>query len=677
MAKDKVEVDVITNTKGSTKSIGKYALGVGGAVLAVKALVKIGKDLSAAYFTQEKAETKLTSAIKATGKSHEISTRSMKEYAAQLQQVTIYGDEATLSAMAMLQQLGNLGENELKDVTKATQDFASAMNLDLETAASLIGKTLGSSTNALTRYGVEVDMSLGKNERLAALVGEVEKKFGGAAVAMGETAFGSAEKLNNAWGDLQETGGGMMNVVLTPMRNVLVSLVTQFNDFLNSVESAETIIKRFNEAAGTDDTFVIDLLENISPLAAAIRDTSADLDEATKTLELYELGLKAGTATAVMFGDSLYIGASGTEFLTDKVEDLSSTLEDLKAQQETGSGLLTDKDKIANEAAALTTAFAAIDAAAVKHGDVVDTVKEKNALFGVALSRLAEDDFTTYGDGIIYLKKLFADQLTPAIEEATQSASTFGLMLGAGVNVPLSMPAAAPQAGTAMPPIMDLKLPTATMSEIMDFPTTLADTFAGAMEQAPLWFDPLELSLLNIMEEEDLVAQKAIDMADAFAESAKDYIKGTGLITNAFATMFQGMGQASVEGGDAMKAAMKSTFASILGGLAQMVWANTAVALALALAGDATKWAAVAQGALAGGTLSAAQGFVTAMRDGGTVTRPTLAMIGEAGPETVTRADRGGGGGVTVINHFHGTVIREREAARSIGRYLYQDARGH
>jgi hypothetical protein len=41
---------------------------------------------------------------------------------------------------------------------------------------------------------------------------------------------------------------------------------------------------------------------------------------------------------------------------------------------------------------------------------------------------------------------------------------------------------------------------------------------------------------------------------------------------------------------------------------------------------------------------------------GGIVTQPTLAMIGEAGPEAVVPLGRGGGMGTTNNFHFHGSV---------------------
>ena len=60
---------------------------------------------------QVQAEAALTAAIKSTGKEASISLESLKEFTAGLQDVTIYGDEAQLSALALVQQLSNLNED--------------------------------------------------------------------------------------------------------------------------------------------------------------------------------------------------------------------------------------------------------------------------------------------------------------------------------------------------------------------------------------------------------------------------------------------------------------------------------------------------------------------------------------------------------------------------------------
>jgi hypothetical protein len=55
---------------------------------------------------------------------------------------------------------------------------------------------------------------------------------------------------------------------------------------------------------------------------------------------------------------------------------------------------------------------------------------------------------------------------------------------------------------------------------------------------------------------------------------------------------------------------------------------------------------------------------IPALAEGGIVDKPTLAMIGEAGPEAVVPLNKGMGGNVTVI--VQGSMVRERDVARMI-----------
>lgn len=70
-------------------------------------------------------------------------------------------------------------EEALKKATEATLDLAAAKGMDLNTAADLVGKSLGSSTNALARYGVEVTGVVGSAKRLESLTTNVSRLFGG------------------------------------------------------------------------------------------------------------------------------------------------------------------------------------------------------------------------------------------------------------------------------------------------------------------------------------------------------------------------------------------------------------------------------------------------------------------------------------------------------------------
>ncbi len=122
-------------------------------------IVALGAVSVRAFGKQAEAEAKLNAAIRATGKESEISAKNIGIFAAELQKTTLFGDEATISATALLQSFANLNEQGLKQIIPGILDMSAAMGISLETAATLVGKTLGSTTNALSRYGIVVDAS--------------------------------------------------------------------------------------------------------------------------------------------------------------------------------------------------------------------------------------------------------------------------------------------------------------------------------------------------------------------------------------------------------------------------------------------------------------------------------------------------------------------------------------
>jgi hypothetical protein len=181
---------------------GKFAAIAGIAVLGA-ALTKATKLAS----IQEQAINDLNEALKNNGDFTEEASKAAQEYAANLQKVTVFGDEVIISSQALLARLGSLSGEGLNQATKATADMAAALGIDLKSAASLVGKTLGSSTNALVRYGVTVEGAVGSQERLNSLVENAAKLFGGAAQAQANTFSGQIKQLQNRFGDLFETIG--------------------------------------------------------------------------------------------------------------------------------------------------------------------------------------------------------------------------------------------------------------------------------------------------------------------------------------------------------------------------------------------------------------------------------------------------------------------------------------
>lgn len=164
----------------------------------VAALTAAGKYVIDAYKEQELAVKRLEVAL---GRS----AKGLTKYASELQKVTTFGDEAIIDAMALISNYVK-EEATIKKLTKATMDLAVAKGMDLSAAAELVAKTVGSSTNALTRYGVEIDKNATGQERINSLLKNMSI-FSGQAEGQVDTLSGKFENLTNAIQDNAEVLG--------------------------------------------------------------------------------------------------------------------------------------------------------------------------------------------------------------------------------------------------------------------------------------------------------------------------------------------------------------------------------------------------------------------------------------------------------------------------------------
>jgi len=245
---EQVQIEILTEIRQAQNNLKNLIRNFAGVSAAVYSVVKLGGEMLDAWMEQERASAKLASALRATGQAANINQKALEDLASELQKVTTYGDETTTSAMAMLQQLGNLTEQGLLKITPAVQDFASAMGIDLNQAASLIGKTLGSSTNALSRYGIQLQDGLSKEEKFVALTQQLNDKFGGMAKAMAETTEGGLKRFQNAIGELLEIGGELISRVLNPVVSQMSKWLTDLNSLIVGVENYNKAVKKGGNA---------------------------------------------------------------------------------------------------------------------------------------------------------------------------------------------------------------------------------------------------------------------------------------------------------------------------------------------------------------------------------------------------------------------------------------------
>lgn len=158
-----------------------------------------------AFDTQAKAEAQLRTALG----DNETAFKNLTNQARELQGITLFGDEETIAAASFLAQMG-LQEEAIKRLIPLIQDMATAKGMSLTAAADLVAKSVGSSTNALSRYGIQIEGAVGSTERLDSAVNALSKQFKGQAQAAAEAGTGGLKQLQNTIGDLMEDIGQML-----------------------------------------------------------------------------------------------------------------------------------------------------------------------------------------------------------------------------------------------------------------------------------------------------------------------------------------------------------------------------------------------------------------------------------------------------------------------------------
>jgi len=175
-------------------------------------IIAFGVASVKAFDDQVKAETKLRTALGNNAEAFEV----LKKQAQDLQKITIFGDEATIEAQSFLAQLG-LNEQAILKLTPLIQDFATAQGIGLTDAAKLVAKSVGSSTNALSRYGLQIEGTVGEQDRLESAVNALTTAFGGQSEAIAKEGLGPLQQLKNELGDVSEKFGEIVLEFIDPL----------------------------------------------------------------------------------------------------------------------------------------------------------------------------------------------------------------------------------------------------------------------------------------------------------------------------------------------------------------------------------------------------------------------------------------------------------------------------
>lgn len=294
-------------------TIRDVKIAVDGVVQVVQGLARGMNSLLDSALGQKQAMTLATVAFGSAG-------AEMAGFATSMQQVTNFGDEQMLSLMAKLSQTFKLNKDDIQALVPVLLDFAEAnkaTGMTVESAFDLMGRALNGHTEMLGRYGIELDDSRLKTEGVAYLVEKLGADYGGTAQALADLRTQN----KNAWGDIQETIGAMLETIITPILKGLQGLMEAY-------QSLSPVMQGIVAGIGIAIPLVISLAAAITALRTAVIALRTAINPMVGILSAV-----AGGLTALAFG--LAGAAQGTKQLNTTMQDIRAEAAAQVAQFET------------------------------------------------------------------------------------------------------------------------------------------------------------------------------------------------------------------------------------------------------------------------------------------------------------------------------------------------------
>lgn len=175
------------------------------------------RDSSSAAAEEDAIMRTLRSTVENLGVSWGSAGGQLQQLFAGIQNTSRYADDEAAGAF---QSLIGITQNYTASTTGLTAavDLAAGMNMELGTAAEVVGKVIAGNFSTLSRYGIVLSESEKKTlqmadaeERAAFMAEEMGERFGGVAQAQLQEAGGQIVLLEHKFGDLQEAIGRVIN----------------------------------------------------------------------------------------------------------------------------------------------------------------------------------------------------------------------------------------------------------------------------------------------------------------------------------------------------------------------------------------------------------------------------------------------------------------------------------
>ena len=241
---------VATAETGHKSLVSQIALGQAAYnvfAAAARGAWNIVKESVQGAIDEEKAERALTAALELSGRTVEGNKQHYLDFAMAQHRVTLYTHEQVEEAQALLIQYLKLDQEGTDKATKGAIGLASALGIDLQSAAQLVTRAINNDTESIGRMKLHIDESLPPQEKQAAILNEIVKLYG-RATAETDTFGGRTIQLKKTVDEIKESIGKLIIVAIEPFVRLVgkaaqtVLDLIEANDYLkNATKTNEEV----------------------------------------------------------------------------------------------------------------------------------------------------------------------------------------------------------------------------------------------------------------------------------------------------------------------------------------------------------------------------------------------------------------------------------------------------
>ena len=621
------------------------------------ASIKFGADAVTAAAADQKAQLKLAQTLRNVTGATEGAIAATEQFITEQQFATGVSDNQLRPALENLTRATG-------DVTKAQNllklglDISAGSGRDLESISLALARAQGGQFTGLQRLGIIIPENIKKSKDFGQVQEYLNKLFGGQAAVAANTYEGKLAILGERMGEVKETLGGALIPVLTSFADkVLKDVMPSIEVFVNALTGQTSVASSLSESQqmafqwGNIIRAVIQTVINYTPYLIAFGGVLV------ATFAIAKIAAAAGVIVKIIQGiifvyQGLILVASGASVAT--------------AFATGGTSVVAGFAGATAAAAAMAVAFAGVNAVVNKYNQNVKQVPK----------------IEIAPDGILEDAKVYQDVVLPTVDSVGKAGKKAGKGLkeigDAAKYIKAQLAAFTEQLSKANGVLDNAREAFASFkSSVADTLTGILDFGAAATAETGSFVENLVAQaakassfgskiqqLLSMGLSESAIGQVLAAGADAGTKIADEIIAGGATVVNqvnslitATQSVADAVGEsaasqfysAGVAAGQALVDGVKAAIAAagfavntegIVVNQAGINQVNAAVAKARTKKSKGGTKITKAEKKSISDLAESLAVDIPAMAAGGIVTGPTLALIGEAGPEAVIPLNR-------------------------------------